>query len=291
MTYHVSVLLHEAISHLAIKPYGVYVDTTFGGGGHTQAILEADPTVRVIACDWDADALELNGAKITEKFPGRVQLVWGNFAQLQLHLKKIGISSVQGILADFGTSQHQIKEKSGFSFMGETPLDMRMSPAHQKVTAAQLVNELSERELTELIGTYGEDRNARTIAQAIVAARRRRPIRTTKQLAEVVMSVSAYERRGIHPATRLFQALRIVVNHELENIESLLVQTPNLLASGGRLVCISFHSLEDRIVKRFFREHSNEFTVVTKHIVQPTEEEVRHNASAGSAKLRAAERI
>ena len=290
MTYHTSVLVAEVLEYLIVagKNDHTYIDATFGGGGHTQAILDADPRATVIAFDWDADALELNRARFEELYPGRVQFVWGNFAQLAHHLKKRGVAQVDGILADFGTSQYQIKAQEGFSFSVDSPLDMRMSPGHYQVTAATLVNTLSEKELTELLWEYGQERFAREIVRAIVLARRRKPIRTTRELADIIRSAVPRSKPGIHPATQTFQALRIAVNHELENIRSFLSQAVRVLRPGGRLVCISFHSLEDRLVKQFFQEHSAELSVVTKHVVTASPVELERNPSSRSAKLRAA---
>lgn len=297
--YHIPVLVAQVLEYLipasqAEMPQAdrsrVYVDATFGGGGHTQAILEADPKACVIAFDWDADALELNKQRLEELFPGRIQFVWGNFAQLEQHLKKLRVTEVDGILADFGTSQYQIKAQEGFSFMVNSPLDMRMSPGHYQVTAATLVNTLSEKELTELLWEYGQERHAREIARAIVFTRRRKPLRMTSDLVDVVLSVVPRTKPGIHPATQTFQALRIVVNHELENIRSFLTQAMRVLRRDGHVVCISFHSLEDRLVKQFFQDHKAELTNLTKHVVVASDSERLANPSSRSAKLRAAAR-
>lgn len=290
MVYHKSVLVAEVLEYLLVSNANAhtYVDATFGGGGHTQAILEADPRATVVAFDWDADALELNRTRFEEQYPGRVQFVWGNFAQLTQHLKKLGITTVDGILADFGTSQYQIKAQEGFSFSVDSPLDMRMSPGHYQVTAATLVNTLSEKELTELLWEYGQERFAREIVRAIVQTRRRKPIRTTGELAEIIRSAVPRSKPGIHPATQTFQALRIAVNHELENIRSFLTQATRVLRPEGHLVCISFHSLEDRLVKQFFQEHNAELSILTKHVVTASPTELESNPSSRSAKLRAA---
>ena len=291
MTYHKPVLVEEVISFLAPRPGGVYIDVTFGGGGHTRAILQAEPTCRVIAFDWDKDALEINAAKIEEEFPGRIQFVWSNFSQLWRQLKKLNITTVDGILADFGTSQHQISHTKGLSFATNTPLDMRLSPSHQKITAAMLINELSEKELMELFWHYGEERNARPIVHAIAAARAKKAITTTGELAQIILSCSRQNRHSIHPATRIFQALRIVVNKELDNINAFLSQAVPALKPHGRLVCISFHSLEDRLVKQFFREQKALLNILTQKVVIARPEETAVNPSARSARLRAAEKI
>lgn len=293
--YHKPVLVNEVLGYLDPQPNGIYVDATFGGGGHTRAILTKEPTCRVIAFDWDRVALEEHAAAIKEEFGGRITLLWGNFAQMQRLLKKeVNITQVDGILADFGTSQAQIFKKEGFSFSVDSFLDMRMSPAHQKITAAQVVNNASEKELATIFFELGEERYSRKIARAIVEERKKHSIERTKHLADLIES--ALGRKGhIHPATRVFQALRIYVNKELDNIKMLLQQSLELLNDGGRLVCISFHSLEDRIVKRFLIEHpcqadNKGFEILTKNIVTATEEEIGENPSARSARLRAAQR-
>ncbi len=289
--YHKPVLVNEVLTYLSPRPHKVYVDATFGGGGHTRAILEAEPTCRVIAFDWDVKAIELNGPPLQEQFGDRLILQWGNFAHIIPLLKKLKIARVDGILADFGTSQFQITQRAGFSFSADTPLDMRMSPGHYKTTAAEVVNKAPEQELADIFYTLGEEHQSRKIARAIVAYRKEYgPLKTTGQLAELIQKVIPPYSRKIHPATKVFQALRIFVNDELNNIKSLLTQAPDILEDSGRLVCISFHSLEDRIVKQFFKAHSDVFAILTKHIVIASSEELSRNPSARSAKLRAAER-
>lgn len=284
-------MTEEVIHYLALKPYGVYVDCTFGGGGHTRAILEADPTVEVIAFDVDPEAFEHNRDRIEQDFPGRVQFIWANFVTLRLALKKIGVKAVDGILADFGTSQHQITHKAGFSFSREKKLDMRMSAAHSVLTAASIINNASELELATIFWRYGEERYGRQIARAIVQAREIEKITTTTQLADIIKKVVPSQKKGPHPATRVFQALRIVVNHELDHIEGLLKQAPDVLHTGGRIVCISFHSLEDRIVKQSFKEHVGVLEIVTPKVVLPTDAEIAQNPSSRSAKLRVAQKM
>jgi 16S rRNA (cytosine1402-N4)-methyltransferase len=290
MTYHKSVLVHEVLEYLAPKPRGVYVDATFGGGGHTRAILKAEPTCSVIAFDWDAVALEKNGYPLQEEFPGRLTLLWSNFAQIDKKLKKEGIEHVDGILADFGTSQYQLTERAGFSFYQDSPLDMRMSPSHQKVTAQELVNKGSEEKLYEIFAYLGEERRARFFARLIIEERTKKPIQTTRQLAMLIERVagSSARQKKIHPATKIFQGLRIYVNKELENIRSFLVASSRLLNPEGRLVCISFHSLEDRLVKEFFKNESC-LTILTPKVVIASPEEIQLNSSSRSAKLRAAQ--
>lgn len=289
--YHKTVLPLEVIQQLNLKPGGVYVDVTFGGGGHTRSILQAEPTCKVIAFDWDKIALDENGTPLKEEFGDRLELVWGNFALLDRCLKKIHVKGVDGILADFGTSQNQIHERDGFSFRKDTALDMRMSPGHQKVWARDLLNKLPADELAKIIFEYGEDYHATKIARAIVSARGKKRIMTTLDLVEIIESVIPFSRtKKIHPATKTFQALRIAVNHELDNIVSFLKASVQYLNPGGRLACISFHSLEDRIVKTFFKEHQECLTTLTKKPVTASEEEMAANASSRSAKLRVAEK-
>lgn len=296
VSMHKSVLVDEVIHNLAIKPGGVYVDVTFGGGGHTRAILEADKTCHVIAVDWDTQSLETYGKDLQEEFPGRLTLLWGNFALIYKMLKKERKGNVDGILADFGTSQMQILTRQGFSVYRDTLLDMRMSPAHQKTTAAMILNEASEEEMREIFWRYGEEKFTKQIVRAIVQERELHPFTTTGQLADLIDRVVPKQkdkRSRIHPATRVFQALRICVNKELENITSFLSAAMQLLKPGGRLVCISFHSLEDRLVKQFFMDRAQEgvATVVTKKVVTASEAELDKNPSARSAKLRALEAI
>ena len=181
-TYHISVLPQEVIDYLAPKPDKWYVDATFGGGGHTRAILNANPTCKVLALDWDKEAIDQNEPALKELYGDRLRIAWGNFANLYKILKKEGISSIDGLLADFGTSQHQIHEKAGFSFAINTPLDMRMSSAHQKASAADLLNSLSKQELAHILFTYGEEKKANIIAARIVQQRALQPFTHTQQL-------------------------------------------------------------------------------------------------------------
>lgn len=288
---HKAVLVTEVIDYLRPKAGGVYIDATFGAGGHTRAILRAEPTCRVIGCDWDKESLDEQSAAVLQEYPGRFEPLWGNFADLPRLLAKRGITKVAGILADFGTSQIQIEVRAGLSFSREAPLDMRMSTAHFKITASHIVNQASEEELAEIFFRYGEERFSRRIARLICQERRKKRIETTTDLARVVCMVIPYKHGKIHPATRVFQALRIVVNHELDNIHALMMASEDLLAPEGRLVCISFHSLEDRIVKQFIRDRKDIFKNLTQRVVSAQEAELSVNPSARSAKLRAAERI
>lgn len=292
VVYHKPVLVEEVLQYLNPRPGKIYLDVTFGGGGHTRAILEREPHCSVIALDWDSTALEKNGYSLQEEFPGRLTLLWGNFSQVDRRLKKEGLGPVDGILADFGTSQYQLLERSGFSFNNDTPLDMRMSPAHQKVTAGEVINKATENKLFEIFRDLGQETRAKKIARAIVQERTKKSIVTTRQLAQLIERIVPRGTKKIHPATRVFQALRMYVNKELENIHSFLIASLRILNLEGRLICISFHSLEDRLVKNFFREHTVEqplIELVTSHVVQASQEEVVSNPSSRSAKLRVAQ--
>jgi len=288
--WHKPVLVDEMLQYLDPQPGKVYLDVTFGSGGHSHAILEHEPNCNVIAMDWDAESLNTYAPLLQEKFGNRVRVIWGNFAHIYRLLKKVGINKVDGILADFGTSYMQIKERPGFSVYLDTPLDMRMSPSHQRLTAAQVVNTCSQEKLQEIFWQLGEEKQAKKIAYFIVKRRREKPIKTTRDLAIIIeKTIPVRMRRKIHPATKVFQALRIYVNQELDNISAFLSASLTILNTTGRLVCISFHSLEDRLVKQFFKEHENEghVRILTKKVVVPTSKEVEVNPSARSAKLRA----
>lgn len=290
--YHKPVLVSEVLQYLDPKPGGVYLDVTFGSGGHTRAILEKEPTCKVIAMDWDSVVLDKYGLPLQEEFPDRLRLVWGNFALLYKLIKTENIPMVDGILADFGTSQIQITERAGFSMFRDTPLDMRMSPPHQKITAEIVLRDSSEKKLIEIFSELGQERFSRKIALAIVQARSSKRIRTTKDLVDIIEKVVPKSKvEKIHPATRVFQALRIFVNKELDNIESFFSVALKQIKPSGRLVCISFHSLEDRIVKDFFRDKVaiGEVEMLTPKVVTATEEELFANRACRSAKLRAVE--
>ncbi|HJZ23942.1 MAG TPA: 16S rRNA (cytosine(1402)-N(4))-methyltransferase RsmH [Candidatus Babeliales bacterium] len=295
--YHKPVLVSQVIEYLNIKPYGIYVDVTFGGGGHTRAILEHEPTCQVIAFDWDQHTLELHQEKFEQEFPGRIRFIWGNFARIDHLLKKnFNITQVDGILADFGTSQYQIKEQPGFSFAKDSYLDMRMSTAHQKVTAAYILNTYSAEKLADIFWRYAQERYSRQIAKEIVERRKKKKFSYTLELAQLIEHIvpsPKFQRKKIHPATRIFQALRIEVNKELENIHGFLVAALRIVRPGGHIVCISFHSLEDRIVKEFISTHkcivSKGVRPLTKKIVMASHNEISENPSSRSARLRAAQ--
>ncbi len=294
IVYHKPVLLNEVLTYLDPKPGKIYVDVTFGGGGHTKAILQKEPKCKVIAIDWDKTALEKNGAALQEMFPKRLTLLWGNFSNLYHILKKAKINSVDGILADFGTSQYQIYNAAGLSVYKDSFLDMRMSKAHHKITAYEFINKASERDLLEIFFTLGEERYSKQIVKAILEERKIKRIATTFELVDIIKKAVplSYRKGKIHPATRIFQALRIYVNDELQNIRTFLDAAEKILNIDGKLVCISFHSLEDRIVKQYFKDHpcryEKGFEILTKRVITATDEELKINPSARSAKLRAA---
>jgi 16S rRNA (cytosine1402-N4)-methyltransferase len=255
---HQPVLLKEVLEWLKPETGGTFVDCTLGLGGHAEAMLLAAPATRVIGLDQDAKALAL-AKKRLEKFADRFQAAQTNFKDLSEALKNLGIAQVQGVLADIGVSSLQFDNvERGFSFAADAPLDMRMNQL-QGETAADLANHLSEQELADLIFAYGEERGARKIARGLVKERQRQPITTTKQLADIaIRALNVPGRWRIHPATRTFQAFRIAVNDELNVLEKFIPEAISALAKGARLAIISFHSLEDRIVKRAFQRESGQ---------------------------------
>ncbi|RUM87984.1 MAG: 16S rRNA (cytosine(1402)-N(4))-methyltransferase, partial [Thermovibrio sp.] len=287
--YHPPVLLKESLELLKAYEGGVFVDATLGGGGHTEAILKANPENRVIGIDRDEEAIE-RAIERLKPYGDRVSIYHANFSQIGEVLKEEGVESVKGVLFDLGVSHFHLRGERGFTVWKEQPLDMRMD-RRQKLTARDVVNELSEKELAEIIFKFGEERFARKIAREIVRRRRKKPIETTKELAEIVESVipkRLWVRRKKHPAVKTFQAIRIYVNREFEEIERGIPEAARFIRPCGRLVVITFHSLEDRLVKNILRNLEN-FKVVTKKPVQPTEEEIRENPASRSAKLRCIE--
>jgi len=301
---HTPVLLDEALAALSVRPDGTYVDCTFGRGGHSQALLERlGPEGRLIALDRDLAAVAAGKDIIDERFA----IVHASFADLRAVLAAIGIGEVEGVLLDLGMSSAQIEDpERGFSFRRAGPLDMRMDSSKGETAAEWLAN-ASEREIAEVIRRYGEERFAKSVAAAIVAARTREPIASTQQLAAIVAAAVRTREAGQDPATRTFQALRIHVNQELAQLSLVLPQAVEVLRSRGRLAVISFHSLEDRIVKQFMRDESQRdrmplglpirqrdlpqarLRLVGKP-VRPTLQEVEANPRARSAVLRVAER-
>ena len=300
---HVPVLLRQAIDYLAPCDGGVYIDGTFGAGGHATAILGAADT-RVIGIDRDMNAIA-RGRPQVEAAGGRLTLVEGRFAALDAITSGLGVAAADGVLLDLGVSSMQLDmPERGFSFRYDGPLDMRMG--RDGPSAADIVAVASERDLADIIFNLGEERHARAVARAIVAARRQGPIATTRSLTDIASKVVPSRSDDIHPATRTFQALRLFVNDELHELEDGLAAAERVLKPGGRLVVISFHSLEDRIVKTFLAVRSRPgggsrhlpeklpeaatFRTLTRRPVTPDAAEIRENPRARSAKLRAAER-
>jgi 16S rRNA (cytosine1402-N4)-methyltransferase len=301
---HIPVLLPEVLAALQPRAGGAYLDGTLGGGGHARAILSAsDPDGRLLGIDADPAALAAAQARLAAAgvAPARYTLAHGRFGDMAALAAAHGFTQFDGIVLDLGVSSHQLDTADrGFSFSSDGPLDMRLDPTSGS-TAADLVNELDEHELADVIYRYGEERMSRRIARRIVERRRERPFTRTADLAAVVASAAGRGgRERIHPATRTFQALRIAVNSELEQLEAALPQALDLLAPLGRFAVISFHSLEDRIVKLFFRAESGyggsanpkpaRLTIITRKPVAAGEAEVAANPRARSAKLRVAER-
>jgi 16S rRNA (cytosine1402-N4)-methyltransferase len=284
---------------------GRYIDATIGAGGHARGILEeSSPDGRILGFDLDPQALEIASQRLSD-YPGRFTLVHASYTTLEEQLKLLGWGQVQGIVIDLGVSSMQLdRPEKGFSFLKDGPLDMRFDPA-QGVTAAEMVNALAEKDLADLIYRYGEEKQSRRIARAIC---QNRPLHRTQELAAVVSQAVGKHGDRIHPATRTFQALRIEVNKELEGLEEFLPQAVRALSSGGRLAVISFHSLEDRIVKQYFRRESTDclcpvsqpvctcghkasIVEVNRRPILAEEDEVRENSRARSARLRVAEKI
>lgn len=290
-TWHLPVMVSEVLQYLAPRPGAVIVDGTAGTGGHGIAIApRLLPDGRLVAVDRDPDALTLASQRLTE-FTPQVACVPGNYRDLPRLLNDLGVRGLDGLLLDLGMSSLQVdRAERGFSFGKPGPLDMRMDPEAAE-TAADVVNSRSAEELTQLFGVLGEERYAGRIARRIVQARAQEPITTTEQLARIIAgAVPPAARHGrLHPATRCFQALRIAVNDELGALEELLAALPDLLNPGGRAVILTYHSLEDRPVKRAFLDgqRAGVWTVLTKKPVTPSDEEVRTNSRARSAKLRA----
>ncbi len=300
---HIPVLGRSVVELLDVRAGEIYVDATFGAGGHSSAILAA-ANCNVIAIDRDPNAIA-RGADLARSACDRLALVEDNFSDLQAVVRNCGYEAIDGVVFDLGVSSMQLDEGArGFSFRHEGPLDMRMS--RDGPTAADVVASASERELAAIIAALGEERHARRLARAIVAARRAAPIRTTRALADLIAGVIPARPEMIHPATRTFQALRIFVNDELTELAAGLAAAERVLKPGGRLVVLSFHSLEDRITKSFLVERSRPhapsrhrpapaqqaatFRILTPRPIAPDEAEIRTNPRARSAKLRAAER-
>jgi len=306
---HVPVLMNEVLELLNVREGGVYIDGTMGSGGHSEAILERiGEQGLLLGIDRDGDALERCGRRLA-KYGDRLKMVRGNYADIAEIAEEAGISGrVDGILLDLGVSSNQIDTaERGFSFMKDGPLDMRMDRSESR-TAADVVNGFTERELVQILRIYGEEHSARKVAAAIVRRRTEKNFETTGDLAEVISEAKGGRRGRVHPATKSFQAIRMEVNRELEGVEQGLRGGIDVLGSGGRMAVITFHSLEDRIVKRFFTAHEGRWeslaaggerwegdlpTVkrITRKAVKPTDDECSFNPRARSSKLRVAERV
>jgi len=305
---HESVLEREVIQNLNLCGGSLIVDGTLGDGGHAELLLKNTTSVRVLGIDRDMRAIE-RAEKRLAPFRDRITLVHGNFSDIKTILKKANVMNVDGLLLDLGVSSPQLDSPDrGFSFMRDGPLDMRMDSS-QKITAADLLVELPDEELVSVIKEYGEERFSKRIVRAIRQAQKQSAIKTTLQLSNIISSViHASRQTKIHPATRTFQALRIAVNGELEHIKKVLRDSVDILQESARVIVISFHSLEDRIVKNFFKTeekgcvcppkipicscgHKQRLKIITRKPIIPAVEEVRLNSRASSAKLRVAERV
>ncbi len=279
-------MLDLVLEYLAVRPDGQYLDATAGLGGHTGAIARRLETGFVIACDRDAESLEM-AKRNTAPWADRIRYSHGSFEDLRSQVEEVGAVRLDGLLADLGASRYQLTDaERGFSISADGPLDMRMDRS-QQLTAAEIVNTYAEKALADLIYGLGQERRARKIARAIVRAR---PLQSTLHLARVVEQVAPRTGR-LHPATQTFMALRLAVNDEQGQLDRLLATAPELVRSGGRIVIVSFMSLEDRKVKQSFQGLARQglAKVLTKHVVRPGEEEVRENPASRSARLRAVE--
>lgn len=305
--YHEPALVKEVLHYLISDPEGIYVDGTVGGGGHAEAILtNISPHGKVVGIDRDCDAIEFAGNRL-KKFGNRVSLLHDDYSKITRALNTIGINSVNGLLLDLGASSHQLENgKRGFSFQIDDKLDMRMD-SRQVLDAWTVINKYDEKQLHHVLKNYGEERHSERIVFKIMNERKQKSINTTKQLAEIIESAVS-KRYLIKSIARVFQAIRIEVNRELENLNEFLKQAPDLLVQGGRIVIISYHSLEDRIVKDYFKEESRKYIqsgnkflpqislkprlrILTKKPIVPSITEINQNPKSRSAKLRSTERL
>ncbi len=288
---HTPVLLEEVLEWLRIRPDGTYIDATLGAGGHSESIAKRLTSGRLISLDRDAQALELARERL-KGFGEKVTLVQSAFSRIAEVARELGIPPVDGVLADLGVSSMQLDQPArGFSFREAAALDMRMDTANDELTADEIVNRWSEKEIADLLYREADEHDSRRIAKAIVRAR---PIRDTAHLATTVAGArKQWGRQRLHPATKTFLALRIAVNREMEELGQFLSRTPATMNSGARWVVLSYHSREDRLVKHAFQEGERQgmLRVLTKHVIQPTEEEMMGNPRSRSAKLRCAERV
>ena len=304
-SFHIPVLKDRSIEFLHIKKDGIYVDATLGGGGHTEAMFEQENDIRVIAFDHDKDAIDFARKRLS-KYSDRIIFVNKNFSYLSSALALNRITKIDGILFDLGFSSHQIDQQRGFSYTQDDELDMRMNRNNGKLTAYDIVNFYPKDKLEQVLHDYSEDRFWKRISNAILQARKDKKIETTKQLREIIENVIPRD-KAFKTLSRIFQALRIEVNKELEALEKGLKSSVEVLKKGGKIAVISYHSLEDRIVKRFFKYENLEcicpaylprcvcqkevrLKIITKKPIVPTVEEIKENSRARSAKLRVAER-
>lgn len=288
--YHISVMPLETSRYLVNNTEGLYVDCTFGGGGHTSYLLSRFEKIKIVAFDWDEDATN-RFFEIKENFNNRVVFIRDNFKNIKNALAEININKVDGILADIGVSSKQFDDLDrGFSFNSDV-LDMRMDKRNA-LTAKEIINSYSRDDLADIFYKYGQEYKSRQIADAISLRRKRGVINTALELKDIVCSAKRSQGK-VNPATKVFQALRIFVNDELGNLEMLLSDAPRLLNQSGRIVLISFHSLEDRIVKQDFKKNASDgkYKILTKKVITASQEEVNVNPRSRSAKIRAAEKI
>ncbi len=304
-TFHIPVLKDRSIEFLQIKKGGIYVDATLGGGGHTEVMFEQEKDIHVIAFDHDKDAIDFAQNRLS-KYSDRIIFVNKNFSYLSSALALNRINKIDGILFDLGFSSHQIDQERGFSYTQDDVLDMRMNRNNGKLTAFEIVNFYPKEKLEQVLHDYSEDRFWKRISSAILQAKKQKKIETTKQLREIIEKVIPKD-KAYKTLSRIFQALRIEVNRELEALEKGLKSSVEVLKKGGKIAVISYHSLEDRIVKQFFKYENLEcicpaylprcvcekevrLNIITKKPIIPTEEEIKENSRARSAKLRVAER-
>lgn len=294
---HIPVLLNEVIKIFDPRTSQQYIDATVNSGGHARAIAERTlPEGKVIGVDWDCDLIKNLENELQASSVNNIKIFCENYANLQPLVRKYNLGPSDGILLDLGFSSYHVEtSQRGFSFLKNEKLDMRYSPDHNDLTASKIINTWPEKSIEDILRTYGEERFARRIARRIVASRTKHKIQTTGELAQIVSGSIPYRphRNAIHPATRTFQALRIAVNSELENLEHFLAGAAEILKPKGIVAIISFHSLEDRVVKNFFKhaQADGKFEIITKKPVVAQSEEVRINPRARSAKLRAARKI
>ncbi|MBI3291771.1 MAG: 16S rRNA (cytosine(1402)-N(4))-methyltransferase RsmH [Elusimicrobia bacterium] len=287
---HRPVMLAEVARALALPVGGVMVDATVGLGGHASAILEANPTIRLIGIDCDEKALVVTKERL-RCYGERAVCLQGNFSELPDLLDSMHVTQIEGLLVDLGVSSMQLEDaERGFSFLHAGPLDMRMDQRQTK-TAADLLHTLSPQQLVALLRQYGEEPYAERIARAICLARRQAPLQGTRELAQLITRTVPRRGQRLHPATRTFQALRMAVNDEPTYLERFLAVGPPRLTPGGRLVCLAFHSIEDRLVKQAFQRYGHGFAAVTKKPLRPTLQEIQVNPRARSARLRVLQRL